>query len=68
MKIKYVGGNGPVVIAATGQTVEPDGVADVSDELAGSAPTAEHPGSGLLAQFDTWVIAPKAKPSPKDGE
>ena len=109
MKIKYVGGVGPVVIPATGQTVENDATVDVPDAIAGTPPSAaflaandalaaahlrpffatdggpdrhlavrtavdalvalvDEAGEGLLAQFDTWVLPPKTKTAPKDGE
>ena len=34
---------------------------DVADEIAGTAPSGDDPGSGLLAQVDNWKPASKTR-------
>ena len=65
--IRYVGIHDEVEIAATGDVVAHGATVDVDPELAGHPPVGTpgedgyDPGSGLLAQDDTWVAVKHAK-------
>ncbi len=72
MRIKYIGEN-PTGVTIPGEAyVRPDiscpyGVAvDVPDEIAGSPPSGDDPGEGLLALPHIWQKATRSDPDPTD--
>jgi len=65
--VTYVGGfAGGVEIAETGQLVGQSETVEVDDTVAGTAPSGDDLGSGLLAQPANW--APAKKASARKGE
>lgn len=54
--VTYVGGFGSIYVPSLGITVERGKSIRVLPDVAGTVPTADDPGTGLLAQPSNWQL------------
>jgi hypothetical protein len=64
--VRYIGPQPERYLPDLGVTVSRGEVFEVSAAFAGSEPSGDDPGAGLLAQVDVWqrVTSSKTKPGP----